>query len=144
MDEIMDLTLLHLFHQCSHLLHTGGKCRGQGRLLVLLLEHGTLTQRALADITGRRPATLSEQLDNMEHSGYITRARNAQDHRNVDVSLTSLGSKAALDAKKRRAERAKKLFSTLNDQEKQELFLLLSRLSDTWTVFSQESEVDSP
>ena len=61
-----DLILLHAFYRCSHLLHASGKGHGQQRLLILLLQRGSLTQRELTDLTGRRSATLSEQLDHME------------------------------------------------------------------------------
>ena len=53
--------------------------------------YGSLTQRELIELTGRRSATLSEQLDGMEKSGLILRSKNAQDKCNIDVILTEQG-----------------------------------------------------
>lgn len=140
MDKVDDVALLHLLRQCSHQLHASGKFQGQGRLLVQLLESGTLTQRELVDITGRRSATLSEQLENMDKAGYIARTKNEQDRRNVDVSLTPLGLEAAKEAQNRRAERARSLFATLTQEDKEQLFHLMSRLLCAWKNLPPESE----
>lgn len=142
MNNIDDLALLHLFHQCNHRLHTNGKFHGQERLLILLLEQQTLTQRELIDITGRRSATLSEQLENMDKAGYIIRTRNEEDRRNVDVSLTPHGRDTAKYAKEKRIERAHTLFSELNDEEKENLFQLLSKLLLSWETLLAESEAN--
>lgn len=143
MDKIDDMALLHLCYQCSHRLHANGKCHGQGRLLIQLLHKETLTQRELTDLTGRRSATLSEQLENMERAGYITRTRNEQDRRNVDVSLTPLGREAAVAAQRQRAERAHALFAALNPDDKEQLFKLLHKLLSEWENLPAESEAVS-
>ena len=101
MENTDDLALLIHFYQCAHKIHHAQKYPGQGRILTLLLENGTMTQRELITITGRRSATLSEQLENMEQAGYITRKRNEQDKRNVDVTLTQTGILAAEDLVKK-------------------------------------------
>ena len=59
--------------------------------MILLHLYGSLTQRELIELTGRRSATLSKQLDDMEKSGLILRSKNAQDKRNIDVTLTEQG-----------------------------------------------------
>lgn len=140
MDNIEDVTLLHLFHQCGHMLHANGKYSGQGRLLVQLLERGTLTQRELIQLTGRRSATLSEQLDHMEKAGLIIRTRNEQDRRNVNVALTEAGLEAAENAQNNRIQRAHTLFSSLTAEEKEQLFSLLQKLKISWNELSIESE----
>jgi DNA-binding MarR family transcriptional regulator len=117
MDDDTNLSLFRLFHQCSHRMRNAEKYRGQGRLLILLLERGRLTQRELAQITGRRSATLSEQLENMEKAGYVTREKNDEDRRNVDVVLTPLGAETAGDAKAARAELADRLFASLSGRK---------------------------
>ena len=98
MDSELNLRLLGMMHQISYLMQTQEKFRGQGRLLVLLSQYGALTQRELIELTGRRSATLSEQLDGMEKSGLISRCKNEQDKRNVDVELTEQGKKTAIEA----------------------------------------------
>lgn len=91
MDSELNLRLLGMLVQSSYLMQTREKYRGQGRLLILLHLYGSLTQRELIELTGRRSATLSEQLDDMEKSGLILRSKNAQDKRNIDVILTEQG-----------------------------------------------------
>lgn len=139
MEKTDNLTLLHLFYQCSHLIHTGEKFPGQGRLLILLLERGSLTQRELIQITGRRSATLSEQLENMDKAGLILRSRSEQDRRNVKVSLTPLGQKTAAEAQDNRLKRSQALFSTLNEEEKAQLGCLLEKMLPAWKAFHCDS-----
>lgn len=91
MDSELNLRLLGMLVQSSYLMQTREKYRRQGRLLILLHLYGSLTQRELIELTGRRSATLSEQLDGMEKSGLILRSKNAQDKRNIDVILTEQG-----------------------------------------------------
>ncbi|MCI5648376.1 MAG: MarR family winged helix-turn-helix transcriptional regulator [Fusicatenibacter sp.] len=140
MEPMNDLTLLQTFHRCSHLLHANGKGHGQERILILLLERGPLTQRELIDLTGRCSATLSEQLENMEKSGQITRARNEQDRRNVDLALTESGREAAKKAKVSRIARAGTLFSVLDPSEKEQLLHLLEKLLPAWENLPSERE----
>lgn len=140
MEKIEDTTLLSLFYECSHRLYASSKFHGQGRLLELLSKNGTMTQRELIDITGRRSATLSEQLENMDKAGYITRTRNEQDRRNVDVTLTPLGQEAAEEALKYRKLRAKAMFAPLSQEEKLLLAQMLRTLLPAWDDFISESE----
>ena len=138
MSDIENVTLLHKFFLCSHLLQPGGKYRGQGRILGLLLDNGTLTQKELIEITGRTSATLSEQLDSMEQNGLIVRTRNEQDKRNVDVTLTTFGQSAAKEARAYRLSKAETRFGFLTDEEKEQLLALLSKLHDAWKSLPQE------
>ena len=128
MENTDDLALLIHFYQCAHKIHHAQKYPGQGRILTLLLENGMMTQRELITITGRRSATLSEQLENMEHTGYITRKRNEQDKRNVDVTLTQTGMAAAEDAVKFREALSHDLFEQFSEEEKKQFDLCLERM----------------
>ena len=102
---ITNLMLLSLFRRCSHLqFHRLSRFQGQGRILGLLLQHGTLTQRELAELTQRRSATLSEQLERMESAGLLLREKNCSDKRNVDLRLTELGVQLAHEAERERQE----------------------------------------
>lgn len=140
MDNELNLRLLGMMHQISYLMQTQEKYRGQGRLLILLNLYGTLTQRELIELTGRRSATLSEQLEGMEKSGLILRCKNEQDKRNVDVELTEQGKAAAIEAIKNRQSYADKLFDALSQQKKQQLEGLLDALLHTWEIPINEEE----
>ena len=140
MDNELNLRLLGMMHQISYLMQTQEKFRGQGRLLVLLNQYGALTQRELIELTGRRSATLSEQLDGMEKSGLISRCKTEQDKRNVDVELTEQGEKAAIEAMQNRQAYADELFDTIPQRKKQQLAGLLDSLLHTWDIPINEEE----
>lgn len=139
MDQQTNLALLRLLHQCAHRLSASEKYRGQGRILNLLRERGTLTQRELIELTARRSATLSEQLEKMERSGYLIREKNQQDRRNVDITLTPLGHQAALRAHREREKRAA-VFDTLTPEEKESLTHALTKVLTACEQLPQEDE----
>ena len=140
MDSELNLRLLGMMHQISYLMQTQEKFRGQGRLLVLLNRYGALTQRELIELTGRRSATLSEQLEGMERAGLIVRRKNEQDKRNVDVELTEQGKLAAAKALQNRQAYADKLFAAVPQRKKKQLAGLLDALLHTWDVPINEEE----
>ena len=140
MDNALNLRLLGMMHQISYLMQTQEKFRGQGRLLVLLNRYGALTQRELIELTGRRSATLSEQLEGMERAGLIVRRKNEQDKRNVDVELTEQGKLAATKALQNRQAYADELFTAVPQRKKQQLAGLLDALLHTWEVPINEEE----
>ena len=140
MDSELNLRLLGMMHQISYLMQTQEKFRGQGRLLVLLNRYGTLTQRELIGLTGRRSATLSEQLEGMARAGLIVRRKNEQDKRNVDVELTEQGKLAAAKALQNRQSYADELFAAVPQRKKQQLAGLLDTLLHTWDVPINEEE----
>ena len=140
MDNALNLRLLGMMLQSSYLMQTREKYRGQGRLLILLYLHGALTQRELIELTGRRSATLSEQLEGMEKAELIVRRKNKQDKRNVDVELTKNGEKAAIAAMGSRQAYADELFGTMTQRKKQQLAGLLDSLLHTWDIPINEDE----
>ena len=140
MDSELNLRLLGMMHQISYLMQTQEKFRGQGRLLVLLNRYGALTQRELIELTGRRSATLSEQLEGMERAGLIVRRKNEQDKRNVDVELTEQGKLAAAKALQNRQAYADELFAAVPQRKKQQLAGLLDSLLHTWDIPINEEE----
>lgn len=132
-EEITNLMVLKAFRQCAHFQwHRVGRFQGQGRLLILLARNESMTQKELAEITQRRSATLSEQLDLMEKSGLIIREKNPADKRNVDIRLTDQGREAAREAEKEREETADILFSALDQEEKKQFYDTLGKLIHTW------------
>ena len=99
---------------------------------MLLRERGTLTQRELVELTQRRSATLSEQLETMEKAGYIVREKNALDKRNIDVRLTDAGRTAADEARREREATAEALFGGLSEQERTAFYNILGKLGEAW------------
>lgn len=137
-----NLKLLGLFLQCSYKLKIQEKKRGQGRLLVLLENKGPLTQKALVDLTGRKSATLSEQLGSMEKSGLIIREKDAEDKRNRRVELTPAGQKAAMHVREKRLDYANELFNFLTDESRKTLISELEALVQAWGMPLNEEEYE--
>lgn len=143
MDELEDVNvqLMRLFGQVSHMqLQQLSRFRGQGRLLILLSEFGTMSQKRLAEITQRKPATVSEQLDRMEEAGWIIRKKNEWDRRNTDVQLTERGRIATREAQEERRRAAECLFGALNEAERAELCRLLNKLADAYRGTGEHTE----
>ncbi|MDR3313437.1 MAG: MarR family transcriptional regulator [Oscillospiraceae bacterium] len=125
--------LMEQFHNCARFLqHHVHTKRGQQRILSILHERQGITQRALMDIVDVSAATLSELLGKIEADGYITRSKNEQDKRNVDVVLTEAGKEAASHMQSRRSASVKELFGTLSAEEQAQLSALLAKLTAQW------------
>ena len=103
-----------------------------GRILVLLKEKGKMTQRELTQILERKPATLSEQLENMEKSAWIVRKKCPCDKRNLEISLTQLGEEMAREAERERQQEADELFGLLDKDDREKLYEILGKLGDDW------------
>lgn len=142
MDDGLNLRLLGAMIQISYVMQTREKYRGQGRLLILLHIYGALTQRELIELTGRRSATLSEQLDGMERAGLITRCKHAQDKRNIDVTLTPRGEAAALQAIRSRQQYADEMLGGLSDLRKRQLLAIMDELLVEWGVSANPREYE--
>ena len=99
-----------------------------------------MTQRELTTLTGRRSATLSEQLRNLDRAGLITRERDGADRRNLNLSLTAEGLAAAARVQAERAELARTLFAGLSPEEKRQLIGLLQKLLPLWRQLPREKE----
>lgn len=117
----------------SHLMRRQyeGKA-SQKRILIILHESGTLTQKELTERMGIRPGSASEILSKLEHAGLIARSINEADRRTIDIQLTDTGSKLALDAVEQRQKRHQEMFSCLSAEEQQTLLSLLEKIHADW------------
>ena len=132
--------LLSLFVRCSHLIgrghhhkgSRGGGRYGQGRILSILSKNTTMSQKSLTELLQVRPSSLSEILGKLEMSGYITRDKDDEDQRNVNITITEIGKNAANEHIKKRQAIATELFKPLTENEQSELSELLSKLVKAW------------
>jgi len=92
--------------------------------------------------TGRKSATLSEQLESMERAGLVLRKKDPDDRRNICVELTEPGQEAALRTKSGRSDYADELFDMLTDEQKQTLITALEQLVQEWGVPLDEREYE--
>jgi DNA-binding MarR family transcriptional regulator len=61
------------------------------RVLVVLDAHGPLNLSAVADVLGVNPSNASRACDRLADSGLLERSANAEDRRQVSLSLTPAG-----------------------------------------------------
>lgn len=130
-------TLFSIFVRCSHLVgrghhHRGGGHHGQGRILSTLGESGTMSQKELMELHQIRSASLSELLGKLEASGYVTRDKDEEDKRSVNITITEKGKSVAAEHEQWRQEAATKLFAPLTTEEQTELSGLLLKLLTAW------------
>nr|WP_320014208.1 MarR family transcriptional regulator [uncultured Desulfobacter sp.] len=98
-----DRPLMHLFMHIGKLLNDrlrsslgkSGIHFGQARVLISLMNHDELTQRAIGEGLDIKPATVTNMVKRMEASQLIDRRRDVNDDRIIIVTLTSKGRDAA-------------------------------------------------
>lgn len=121
------------FRDINHTMRSLYEGKGsQKRILIILLETGTITQQKLTERLGIRPGSASEVLAKLEKSGLIVRRSSAQDRRTADVSLTEEGRILAGEAVMQRKKRHEEMFSCLAEEEKAVLLALLEKINASW------------
>ena len=125
--------LIRNFGEIGHTMRylSDGKA-GQKRILILLLERGTMTQRELTQRLGVQPGTASEVIGKLESAGLIRRVSSDSDRRTTDIQLTESGAEQASMARQAREQRHREMFSCLSDKEKEELLALLETINTDW------------
>lgn len=103
-----------------------GRPMGQERIL-RKLANGPILQKDLQEAMEVRPGSISEIVSKLEEKGLVNRSRAEEDARAVSISLTEKG-KERLS----KLEQQKDLFSSLNDDEKNQLKELLTKLNNDW------------
>ena len=104
----------------------------QRRILIILNEAETITQRDLTERLGIQPGSASEILSKLESTGLIIRTQNEVDRRTTDVCLTDAGRKLAAEALVQRQKRHEEMFSCLSEEEKHKLLSLLEKVCMDW------------
>ena len=102
---------------------------GFGHVLDLLIENDGLSSQQIADKLGIRPQSASEAVANMEASGLILRQTNEQDKRSTLIFITEEGRYRQAQLQEERIRNAKRVFAPLNDEEKETLLYLLSKVN---------------
>ncbi len=126
---IDDTLFVQLRSGSRHILRQYRDSGSRHRILGVLLEHEKVSQRALQELIGVKPGSLSELLAKLEKKGLIRRKKNDTDKRNRDVTLTEAGRAVA---QLRAAQSPQALFSALSEDEKAQLSGLLDKLLAAW------------
>jgi len=103
--------------------------RGQHRLLLILLSGDGVAQKDLVEKMDIRPTSLGELIDKLETKGYVSRQVNEEDKRSVQVFLTEDGKAKAKEIVDRREKSAEQIFASLSEQEQEQLWVLLKKLT---------------
>lgn len=121
------------FRNISHTMRALYEGRGSQRhILIVLLDTGRITQRALTERLRIKPGSASEVIGKLQNAGLIAREPSAEDRRTIDIVLTDEGVKRAGEARAQRDKRHEQMFSCLTDEEKEQLLELLEKVNADW------------
>ncbi|MDE5930968.1 MAG: MarR family transcriptional regulator [Lachnospiraceae bacterium] len=121
------------FRDINHTMRSQYEGRGsQKRILIVLLETGTITQRRLTERLSIQPGSVSEVLAKLEKGGLIVRTESPDDRRTTDIALTEQGKLQAEEALMQRRIRHEEMFSCLTEEEKSTLLALLEKVNGDW------------
>ena len=95
--------------------------------LHFLLDHDGCCQQDLADMRIAGKATISEMLQNMEEKQLITRVRNQDNRRKVQIHLTEKGQRIARKIKKEYIAFCERSMSDFTEEEKKQFFYLMRK-----------------
>ena len=121
--------------------------QGQSTLTSLqaLLQHGTVSQKQLADFVGIDPRNLVPIVDALERNDMIKRMPNPTDRRGYQLQLTSQGKTMTKQIYDARSKIEQRMFAGLTMNERKTLHKLLVKLwnnsdiSQGFRVFQQMS-----
>ena len=105
---------------------------GQTRILNLLMKTGPMAQRDLQEEVEITSSSASELLRKMEEHGLITRTPSPDNSRSLIVEITEQGKTRAEELNAEKADKTKKLFSALTDEEKAQFAAMLDKIQDSW------------
>lgn len=115
---------------------------GQYRCLRVLADApGPMRQRDLAAALHIRSTSLSELVAKLEEAGHIRRSPLAEDRRTYEITLTSQGRKRAMDQRDKRDRLYMEMFAPLNEEEKQALGRILTKIQQYYQEKEEEANV---
>lgn len=99
-------------------------------LRVLQHNDGGVRAKDLADRLHIAPRSVTEVVDQLESKGIVTRGPDPTDRRAVRIELTPDGRELSDAVHALRRERSEEYFAALDEEERDELARLLSKLTD--------------
>ncbi|TDC32514.1 MarR family transcriptional regulator [Micromonospora sp. KC213] len=103
---------------------------GHARALAVLIRHGTIRLRALADHLHIAPRSATEVVDGLEDRGLVARRPDPADRRATLVTLTDEGTRVARAIRAARDADAERFFGHLSPADRDELTRILRTLRD--------------
>lgn len=122
--------LMRTLRQMTHPVRRGEITQQQFWLLRQLDREGPLSIGDLADMLGVSPSTATIACKRLEKAGLVTRERQTDDERVVQVGLTAAGTEQVAAWRRRYRETLAELLTPLNRAERDELQRLIERVLD--------------
>lgn len=110
------------------IMHNHGGFHGKGRILKILAEKETITQAELLEIIDIKSGSLSEILSKMEVQGLISKVKDENDKRKINISITEIGKSTIENKKREHCNRDKEILKVLSEEEKNTLEELLDKV----------------
>lgn len=129
----MEESAVRLLVRCARYLnHRKGSRPGQERILYLLMKNKTMTQKELQKEMQIAQGSMSEILIKLEAQSLIEKKKNPEDGRSVVLSLSEKGYEIAKENHKRWHADEEQLLDALNEEEKEELGIICTKLLKSW------------
>lgn len=126
--------LFDLYHCVHRLMNTSmseeGVTLARSKFLFYLSRLGPCRCADIASALSFAPRTVTEAIDGLERDGMVVREPDPEDRRAKIISITDLGRLALEAALRPRHQTIEQLFSTLDDEERTDLYRLLGRLRE--------------
>lgn len=121
--------------------HHGHAHHAQIHTLAAIQEKNPMSQRDLLELLDVRSSSLSEILAKLERGELITRERDERDKRNVILAITEKGTAEIETLKEHRRQSAEGVFKALSQEEKDQLYIILEKVTATLeTEFQAECD----
>lgn len=110
-----------------------GRHYGQRKILQILQEQSSISQKELQTILGIQSGSMSEIAAKLESRGLIARGRDQVDKRKITLSITEAGQEWLLQRDDTEIQRRRtEYFSSLTQEERDVLETLLDKLAVDW------------
>ena len=99
-------------------------------ILNIIDEHEDgIRQKDIAYKLGIKPSSMSELIGKLENDGYVARTIDPSDKRATLITLTELGQARAAEVEDEKNAGFKQLFSRLTQEEKEQLYNLINKMT---------------
>lgn len=105
---------------------------GQAKILKILLEQGTMTQRELADRCMLDVTTMSRTIDKLQEAGYLERTINPSCRRSFLICITDGGKEKAVAVQKIFQKLDEQICGGFSEHELEVLYAAMMRIMDNY------------
>ncbi len=133
---------MNLFFKCNRLHHAMAECRvrelglhrSQHTMLMTVNHFGNMSQKDIAKKMEISPAAVTVTLKKLEALEYVERVPSANDSRINNITITNKGRNIVSKTAEIFDELDRQIFAGFSDDEINELYVLLKKISDNMSV----------